>query len=80
MHACWILMCMLLNLLSYASLLNKKVPLRVQSPMVGLKVAYPDLRVVGDVTYIIDLQYFMTLMFFWDLVTSAKNLLGKNVF
>jgi hypothetical protein len=45
MHACWILLCMSLNILSYASLLNKKVPVRVRSPLVSLKVAYPGLWV-----------------------------------
>jgi hypothetical protein len=54
MHACWILLCMSLNLLSYVSLLIKKVSVRVQSPRVGLKVAYPSLWVAGDVTFDVD--------------------------
>jgi hypothetical protein len=49
MHACSILLCISLNLLYYASLLNKKVSVRVWSPMVGLKVVYPILWVAGNV-------------------------------
>jgi hypothetical protein len=50
MHACWILLCMSLNLLSYASLIYKEGINMKRSLRVGLQVASPDLWVVGDVT------------------------------
>jgi hypothetical protein len=51
MHACWILLCMSLNIVSYFLLLIlNKVSVRVQIPRVGLKVACPSLWVTRYVT------------------------------
>jgi hypothetical protein len=50
MHACWILLCMSLNLLSYASLLNKEGIGKSTKSKGGLEGSMPRLWVAGDVT------------------------------
>jgi hypothetical protein len=50
MHACWILLCMLLNLLSYSSLMTKEGICKRKKSEGGLAGSVPGLWVAGYVT------------------------------
>jgi hypothetical protein len=51
MHACWILLCMLLNLLSYSSLMTKEGIDKIKKSEGRLEGSEPNLWVVGYVTW-----------------------------
>jgi hypothetical protein len=57
MHACWILLCMLLNLLSYSSLMTKEGICKRKKSEGGLAGSVPGLWVAGYVTCKSEIYY-----------------------